>query len=194
MAVCGGVADLDLGSPIYQTDFAANWPSISEDTAQIQIDRGQYLFEVGPFDGRFIWTTAVDQPDLFASIEATPSECPPRGGYGLAFRFKDLDNYYLFTVFCDNTYTVVARINGALSGVGLEASALPGGLDAGSVSTHTVGVLTSGSDFSLYLDGQLVTTFSDARLDSGDIAWYAVSQSDTQASIRFDNLEVRAIR
>jgi len=188
------LANLDLGAVVFSADFSAGWPSTDAATVKIRLDRGQHLFEVGPFDGAFVWTTAVSQADLFASIEANPAECTGRSGYGLAIRFKDLNNYYLFTVFCDNSYTIVAKVGGALSGVGVEPGQLPSGIDAGSAQTHTLAALARGETFTLYMDGQQVSSFSDSRLEAGDIAWYAVSQSDAVARIRFDNLEVKSLR
>ncbi len=190
----GPPADLELGSVIFRSDFGAGWPSIDQGAVRIAPADGQYVFEVGPFDGGFITTTAVNQANLYASVEALPAECPPRGGYGLLFRYNDAGSYYAFTVYCDNTFAVTARMSGAVVALGVEPGALPAGLEASSPVTHTVAVLTRGSEFTLYLDGQVVTRFADERLVTGDIALYATSQSDSPARVSFDNLEVRTIR
>ncbi|GAB4471084.1 MAG: hypothetical protein Kow00124_07870 [Anaerolineae bacterium] len=190
----GPPSDLELGNVIFRSDFSVGWPTLDQGTIKIGLDGGQYVFEVGPFDGGFITTTAVNQADLYASVEVLPVECPPRGGYGLLFRYNDAGSYYAFTVYCDNTFAVTGRVGGALVGLGVEPGTLPAGLDASSAVVHTVAVLTRGGEFTLYLDGQVVARFTDERLGTGDIALYAASQSGSPARISFDNLEVRAIR
>jgi len=177
---------------IFSADFYQGWPSIQDTSAKIYLSNGQYIFEVGPYDGRFIATTAVNRSDLYAQVEATPIECVTNGGYGLMFRFSDAGNYYLLTIFCNNSFSVVSRIGGTFAGGVALTGTLPAGLDAASLTTHTLGVLSRANTHTLYFDGQAIASFSDDRLQQGDVAIYAVSEGSGVLKVAFDNLKVWA--
>src|SRR5574341_50372 len=123
-----GVTLVDM---IYAADFSQGWPTINEPAASLEIVNGQYVFEVGPFNAYFLTTTAVNRRDMYAQVEVTPEECPQHGGYGMIYRYQDAANYYLFTIFCDHTYTVIAKVAGSI--VGVTNGALPAGADRKSV-------------------------------------------------------------
>jgi hypothetical protein len=184
----------ELGRVLFMADFSQGWPSIDEETAKVAISGGKYVFEVGPFDGRFMSTTTVDEGDLYAQVEVIPQECSQGGGYGLLFRFADEGNYYLFNVYCNNTFTIIARVNGRLAPSPLAHGPLPEEVNASSTTTHTVGVLTVGDEFTLLLDGVTITSVRDTRHVSGDVALYAVSEGENIFKVAFDNLEVWAVR
>lgn len=188
----GPPSEANLGRILFQADFSQGWLTIEEETAAVKLVNGQYVFEVGPFDGRYISTTAVDEADLFAQIETVPQQCNEGGGYGLLFRFVDGSNYYLITIYCNDRYSLVGRVDGSLLPQALAHGSLPPGVSAS--DPHTLGVLTQGANLSIFLDGQLLISVTDTSLDSGDIALYAVSQSASISKVAFDNLEVWAVR
>jgi hypothetical protein len=185
-------AGVSLGGEVYLSDFSAGWPSVNDPTAKIAIKDGQYHFEIGPFDGRFFNTTAVKQGNLYAQVEVTPETCPDKTGYGLMFHFNDANNYYLVTIFCDSSYTAVAKVGGSV--IGLSNGKLPGGLDAGQNSVHHLGVLAHGNDYMLSFEGQTISTFTDAQFPQGDVAIYAVSQGSQVLKATFDNLKVWSVQ
>jgi hypothetical protein len=182
---------VSLGGQIYNSDFSAGWPSSNDPSAKIAIQDAQYRFEIGPFDGRFFNTTALNQADLYAQIDVTTDNCPQKAGYGLMFHFQNANNYYLVTIFCDSTYTAVAKASGSL--VGLSNGKLPNGLDAAGDKVHHLGVLARGTDYTLYLDGQSIGSFIDAQFPKGDVAIYAVSQGSKVLKLAFDNLIVWSV-
>ncbi len=185
-------ASVNLDKQIFFADFTRGWPSIDELTAKVYLAGGQYIFEVGPRDARLVWTTAVNERNLYVQVEAIPRDCSVGGGYGLAFRFVDTSNYYLLTVFCDGRYTVVPKVDASI--VGGISGALPGGLNAASGDPHRVGILVQNTTHVLYFDDHELTSFTDARLEGGDVAVYATSQSESVLQVAFDNLEVWTIR
>ena len=63
-----------------------------------------------------------------ACSRCSPGTCPAKAGYGVMFHFKDASNYYLLTIFCDNTYTAVAKVAGSVQA--MNYGNLPSGLDA----------------------------------------------------------------
>jgi hypothetical protein len=172
---------------VLNAPFEQGWPSEDSTTAKYSLQNGQYLFDIGPFDGRFFATTQVNEDDMYAQVEVTPSQCPPDGGYGLFFRYGDASNYYAFTVFCDGSYRVVSRVNGALSG-GTDGTVSGG--DPAAAQVHTLGVKAEGTTFTFYFDGVEVGSFTDNQLTTGDVAIYAVAGGSEVLSIAFDNLQV----
>lgn len=178
------------GRVIYSTDFSQGWPTMDEPTASLGLADGRYVFEVGPFDGRYITTTVVSESVYLAEVDVHPEVCPAKGGFGLLFNYADSANYYAFTVYCDNRLTVVGRQNGALFGVGVEGASLPGGLTASGGGAHLIAVMAKNGAFTLYFDDQVVATFSDDRVPAGDIAVYATSQGGEAVRVGFDNLTV----
>lgn len=187
-------AGITIGSVYYQTDYSAGWPSYDDPTARLSITSAAYLFEVGPFDARFITTSAINDENYYVSIEATPQECPAGGGYGLIFRYEDAANYHVFTLYCDNTFAVASRIGGSLVGVGLERQALPAGLDVTTPETHVISVLAVGDKFVLYFDGETVADFIDNAFPAGDVGPYAATNADAWTRVSFDNLKVQSAR
>ncbi len=182
----------DLGAVLFGADFSRGWPSIDESTAKIALRNGQYLFEIGPYDGRYFTTNAVRTSNYYAQVEAFPDECPSGGAYGLLFRFVDSGNYYGLILFCNNAYSVTGRTNGALQSSPLLAGMLPADIDAAS-GTHVLGVLAQNGSFTFYVDGQALGSASDSRHESGDVAMYALSQTADVMRVAFDNLEIRAV-
>lgn len=184
-------AGISLGPSVYTSTFDG-WPVTNEATAKTSASGGHYHFEMGPYDGRFFNTTALNAGNVYIQLEATPGTCPEKSGYGIMFHFKDASNYYLLTVFCDNTYTAVAKIAGSVSA--LNYGNLPSGMDAKSSDTHHLGVLAHGNEYTLFLEGQSIGSFSDGQFPKGDVAIYAVSQGAKVLKIDFDSLKVWSVQ
>lgn len=187
-------ADFERVELIYVSDFSSGWPTFEDAGARLYVANGQYVFDLGPGSLRYVATTRLEQRDMYAQIEVTPDQCPEGGGYGLFVRYKDQDNYYALTVFCDNRVTVYVRDDGVLNTTPLLSTTLPGGLSAGGPTTHTLGVLTRGDDVTVIFDGQTVGSFTSEARKRGDIALYAASPSSARMLVAFDNLEVWSIR
>jgi hypothetical protein len=183
---------MTLVDKVFTADFFQGWPSYDDPTAKISIQKGQYVFKIGPLSARFVNTTLVNRADTYTQIEVIPQTCTNTNGYGLIYRYKDAANYYLFTVFCNKTFTAVARVNGSL--LGFLNENLPVGLDPSGSGTHTIGVAAKGEAMALFMDGQLVGSFTDNQLTQGDVAVYAASQTTEVISVAFDNLQVWTVR
>lgn len=186
--------DFERVELIYVSDFSSGWPTFEDAGARLYVANGQYVFDLGPGSLRYVTTTRLEQRDMYAQVEVTPDQCPEGGGYGLFVRYKDQDNYYALTVFCDNRVTVYVRDDGVLNTTPLLSTTLPGGLSAGGPTTHTLGVLTYGDDVAVIFDGQTAGSFTSEARKRGDIALYAASPSSARMLVAFDNLEVWSIR
>lgn len=129
---------------------------------------------------------------MYIQVDVTPKQCPAKAtiGYGLVFRYIDNSNYYLFTVFCDKSFTIGGKDGGSIFG---DRGTLPGDLDPTRSDIHKVGVLARGDDYTLYFDKQPVGNFRHNRHQQGDVGIYAMSQAGEAILAAFGNLKVWAI-
>lgn len=181
-----------VGQKVFAADFYQGWPATNDPTAKIRIIGGRYVFEIGPFDARFVTTTAVNHRDTYTQVEATPDRCIEGndGGYGLLFRYVDANNYFLITFFCDNTFSVIARVAGSIVSGGFVNGPLPDSLDATTARLHTIGIRSKGNTHTLYFDSQEIGSFDTANHEKGDVGLYAVSSGTGVIVVGFDNLQV----
>jgi len=184
-------AGISLAGSVYTSTFDG-WPAFNDPTARTSFSNGHYHFDIGPFDGRFLNSTALNAGDVYIELDVTPQSCPDKAGYGVMFHFKDANNYYLLTIFCDNTFNAVVKVAGSVSALSYDK--LPGGLDATSNETHHLGVLAHGNEYTLYLEGQPLGSFSDGQFSKGDVAIYAVSQGGKVLKIDFESLKVWSVQ
>lgn len=176
--------------PGYYSSFESGWPAVEEEGLQVAAEGGQYVFALGPGTMSYQPSGQVDAANAYLDVAVTPETCPPGGGYGVFFRFRDTGNYYALTLFCDGRVTVYTRAGGTLVTQPLLDVTLPAGLEAAASGSHRIGVLAQGSNFTLYFDGQRVGSFADGRHPSGDVAVYAVSPSGSELRVLFDELGV----
>jgi hypothetical protein len=186
-------ANLSLGPQIFSADFAQGWPSINDETAKISLNGGAYSFSIGPFDSRFMSTSVVDQGDYYIEVDVNVPECSEGTGYGLLMRQQDANNYYAYIIFCNNTYSLLARVNGSIPGGPLAVGPLPEGV-SDTTGSHTLGAMARGQNITVFFDGEVVTDIDDDRHQQGDIALYALSQGTSVIQVDFDNLEVWALQ
>lgn len=181
-------AAIDKLERIYITTFDDGWPTLEDEQSKLYVDGGLLVFELGLNTRRYLETTVIDEADIVAEVEATPSTCPEGGGYGMFFRLSDENNYYALTIFCDGRVAVYARVDGALSDPLLEAT-LPDGIDA-AAGSHLIRLGALGEQFTVHMDGQFVGSFGSDLLDSGDVALYASTTGGGTLRVAFDNLGV----
>jgi len=180
-----------VGSVLYTTSFQG-WPPMNDPTAKMSFADGQYLFEIGPKNAKYRTTLAVNQRNIYVQMEAIPKQCPSKAlvGYGLMFRYVDDDNYYIFTIFCDKSFTIGGKDSGLIFG---NRGTLPSDVDPTSSGVHQVGVLARGDDYTLYFDKEAVGNFRHIRHQKGDVGIYAMSQVDEAIRVGFGSLKVWTI-
>lgn len=179
-----------VGSMLYTTSFQG-WPTANDPTAKISFTDGLYQFEISR-DARYYTTLALKQRNMYVQMEVTPKQCPSKAlvGYGLIFRYVDEGNYYLFTIFCDKSFTIGGKDGGSIFG---NRGTLPGDLDPTRSGAHQVAILARGDDYTLYFDKKSVGTFQSNHHQQGDVGIYAMSQADEAIRVAFGNLKVWTI-
>ena len=185
--------DIPLGLRAYVSDFSSpGWLTIESDTANAEVVAGAYIWEIGPVDAVWINTGFLDVTDFYAQVTVNVDNCPNDAGYGMRFRLTDGDNYYFFAIFCDDSYSVAGEETGPTHYTYISRTDLPDSLSGNAESTHVIGVLAQGSQFTLYMDGIELASFEDEDSihSSGDVAMWALSPGAGILRLIFDDLEV----
>jgi hypothetical protein len=192
--VPGIPADVPLGQRLYLADFTTgSWPTFEEDNALIDLLFGGYLFEVSA--GGDAWMNAgVDMADYYAQVEVDVQRCPQDGKYGMRFRMVDSLNYYVFVVWCNDTFSIGSELGGdGKHGTILSRTELPASLSGKAESKRTIGILAQESDFTVYLDGTPAHSFTDGSHLSGDLAMWTHAADSVLRAV-FDNLEIYQLK
>ena len=131
--------------------------------------------------------------DIFVNALPTKTDnCPSDAGYGMRFRLTDSENYYFFVVWCNDSYSVGGEQTGPTHYTYISRTDLPDSLSGNAESTHVIGLLAQGSNFTLYMDGIELATFEDENSihSSGDVAMWALAPGAGVLRLIFDDLEV----
>jgi alpha-glucoside transport system substrate-binding protein len=200
LVVSGINPDVPLNQRKYHANFAiGNWISIDENSATVtQTAEGyEWIIRV---DGFWINTDQLNERNFYAQTIVDVGTCPPEAGFGLRFRLADAENFYQYSVWCDDTFSVLSRIDGELGGPYIPQTPLPQNLTGQAGQTRTLGVMATAEGFTLYLDGEEIGSsdmlkgeYSYGDLPRGDIGITAVSGGDGTLSLVFKVLEVYAL-
>jgi len=192
--VHGIPADVPLGQRLYLADFTTgSWPTLEEDNVLIDLLFGGYLFEVSA--GGDAWMNAgIEMADYYTQVEVDVQRCPQDAKYGMRFRMVDSLNYYVFVIWCNDTFSIGSELGGdGKHGTILSRTELPASLSGKTESKRTIGILAQGSDFTVYLDGTPAHSFSDSAHLSGDLAIWTHA-ADSVLRVVYDNLEVYELK
>ncbi|MAT96127.1 MAG: hypothetical protein CL608_03205 [Anaerolineaceae bacterium] len=184
---------------VLQDDFSnpeSGWPDLKEDTAWRGYHPPDY-YHVEATGANQI-ATAVFGSDvtnigmearIFVDILETETG---EYRYGLLLRQVDSRQFYAFTVAPrSGQWAVLKATNNGLETV---QSGSVDSLQGGSVETaDTLRVDASGSTFSFFVNGRIITTLTDSSYSSGDFGFYVETFDETRAHIHYDALTVLEI-
>lgn len=109
--------------------------------------------------------------------------------YGLLLRQVDSQKFYAFTVAPRSNEWAVLKASPA--GIETLDSGTVASLQGDSVESENVlRVDASGSMFSFFVNGRIVTTVSDSSYSSGDYGFYVESFDETRVHVHYDSLTV----
>ncbi len=179
----------------------SGWPDLKEDTAW----RGYHppdFYHVEATGQNQVATAVFGTDATNVSLEARVfvdilESDAGEYRYGLLLRQVDNRQFYAFTVAPRSGQWAVLKA----SGDGLETldsgpiDSLTGGsneaIQGGSVeAADTLRVDASGSTFSFFIDGRIITTFTDNSYSNGDFGFYVETFDETRAHVHYDALTV----
>ncbi len=163
-------------------------------TAKRRIAKGQYVWNITSQHDIF-WSTWPDRGktfgDFYASVEGQVLKGGAVPSYGLVFRLGDENDFYYFGINDDGNYRFDVYEGGQTTGLpivyGTDA------IHAGGV--NRLAVSASGPHFILLVNDQVVGVFDDDLFASGAIGLGMTAyEQGGEASVAFDNFEVRALK
>lgn len=176
------------GSIRYESDFLQGWPSFNDEHVTSQHNASGYLLSVVSTWGGWAFTSQIDVATYYAEIAVVPQECPEsQGSYGLIFNHRDSDEFLVFVIECNGTFTLWERTATTRSQM-LATDELPDGIEAQS-GEHRLGVLTEGGNLALYIDDFRVATVNRA-VSGGDFGPYVETSGSAAMSALFTNLSI----
>jgi len=154
-----------LGNPTWRDDFVsgANWPLGEDSFTRAEVEEGELVLTgLTTTDGwRLTWPVVKD---FYLEMTVETGPCNGADHYGLIARVPDLheaNQGYLFGVTCDGRYSLRAWDGEAMTNL-VRATASPS-IQAGSEQVNRVGLLASGDQLILYVNGVRLSELEDSR-------------------------------
>jgi len=153
-----------LGNPTWRDEFAsgANWPLGQDSFTRAQVGDGELVLTgLTTTDGwRVTWPVVKD---FYLEMTVETGTCAGSDHYGLIARVPDLqaaNQGYLFGVTCDGRYSLRAWDGEAMTN--LVRATTGTSILAGSEQVNRVGLLATGDQLILYVNGARLTEIEDS--------------------------------
>lgn len=185
--------NVPTGAEVFSDDFA-NGPDspFSEDDdadSTFNIENGVYVQTLNR-ENYFVWGPSGNTfSDVAIEVEATV-DGPTGGSAAIIFRYVDAQNFLIWRVFQDGSYSLERYLNDELTELiePTSASALNGNGQPNLLRVETVG-----RSIKLYANGELIGTTSDASFDEGDMALGVSAEDQAGVAVTWDNLSIREL-
>jgi len=156
-----------LGNPTWRDDFVtgANWPLGEDDFTRAQVAESELVLTgITTTDGwRLTWPLVKD---FYLEMTVETGTCAGSDRYGLIARVPDVDaanQGYLFGVTCDGRYSLRAWDGETETMSTLVPATASASIQAGSEQVNRIGLLASGDQLILYVNGVRLTELEDSR-------------------------------
>ena len=120
----------------------------------------------------------VDAADYYLEVIMRVRDCADTSTVGFAWRADEaFNNYYVYEVQCNGEFRVFSVINGEageILGSGLFEPTLT------ELDQFSIGVYALGEDIWLYIDDQVLLSFSDSTFTEGRVGLRLTSEDETQ--------------
>ncbi len=153
-----------LGNPTWRDEFVtgANWPLAEDRFTRAQVADGELVLTgLTTTDGwRLSWPVVKD---FYLEMTVETGTCAGSDHYGLIARVPDLNaanRGYLFGVTCDGRYSLRAWDGEAMTN--LVRATPAASIQTGSEQVNRVGLLASGDQLILYVNGVRLTEIEDS--------------------------------
>lgn len=180
-----------LGEPVFRDGFdnAQNWLIYSDEHVKILIEDGKMVMTAKKPDFYNAWVlTWLKTDDFYLEATATSRACGGRDRFGLIFRVPDVSvrKGYLFAFSCSGMYSIWYW-NGEKETdlIDWKVSDL---IVAGDQKTNRIGIRAVDDQLALFANGNLITTLTDDRLDSGYFGVFVGSAQTQDYTAEFDEI------
>ncbi len=179
------------GRLLLEDDFSQpRWEVYADDEHQKGYEEGRYFINVGIQDYSFWSLAGKTAQDFVLEIETFQQSGPDNNDYGIILRHQDDANFYIFEISGDGYYTFVKLVDNELLDIipWQQSDMINQGNDH-----NLIRVEAAGSNFTFYINGELVDAAIDSDFKEGDIGLLAGTYEEAGLQVAFDNLKVWAI-
>jgi len=184
----------EAGEVLFSDDFSdagSGWDIVEgntdyfEDAYRIYVEQASYDRWANPgrnFTG-----------DIRIDVDITKAGGPDDNNFGVQCRYHDNDgfDYYGFQISSDG-YVWIQRVDDGTP-VGLSSEKMqPSDAVLQGAATNHLTVYCTGSELSLWVNGQKVASATDSTYPDGDVGFIAGTYETPGTDMRFDNLLVQA--
>ncbi|MBI1878368.1 MAG: hypothetical protein HYR94_09105, partial [Chloroflexi bacterium] len=163
------------------------WDVYRDDNHRKGYENGQYYIVVDTTDFSYWSVAGVALADLVLEVETNQVDGPDNNDFGVILRYQDDDNFYSFEISGDGYYTFGKLVDGEFLSIipWRESRAINLGNNPNLLRVEAVG-----SDFTLYINDELIDAAIDSEFSQGDIGLLVGTYEEAGAHIAFDNLKV----
>jgi hypothetical protein len=176
-------------TPVLQDNFATcTLPTVDDQDHTLGCQDGQYVMLSKVPETRWVYY-GEDYGDTVIQVDTRiiSSTSTAFVEYGLVFRVAgDGNNYYAFTVTNDGEYSFFYLQNDNWTDV---VSYTPSSAVLTDGSWNHLDVYAQGDQFTFFVNGQMLTTVSDATFDSGTVG-FVLNTDEGGSEVAFSNLRV----
>jgi hypothetical protein len=164
--------------------------SSSKSEGTMVIDGGTYVWNVKSrsMDGSVIWPRPgriENVPDFYAAVDVESPAQPDTAKFGITFRNQGIDNHYEFTISSSHKYDVIYKRNEDPLISSTSKQIVP-------FERNRIAVIGIGHQLWFYINDVYVDYVDHNGPLTGNISLVvAVANSEDQASVSFDDFELR---
>lgn len=177
---------------ILEEDFSGEGWDVAQDKDHRQgYEDGHYFIAIDTTDFSYWSVAGATLNDFVVEVETSQVDGPDNNDYGVMLRYQDEDNFYSFEISGDGYYTFSKAVEGQYFSIipWRESGAINLGHNPNLLRVEAVG-----SNFSLYINDELVDAAIDSEFSQGDVGLLAGTYEEPGVHIAFDNLKVWEVK
>jgi uncharacterized repeat protein (TIGR02543 family) len=177
---------------LFSDDFSqdtGDWDIYSDSSGQVFYDGGWLhllSYTTSSFDTYTLAYQYLD--DFILEVETKLVDGTDNNWHGVACRYQDDGNFYIFGISADGYYNIAKFVDGELTY--LVSPTYTSYINLGWDVVNTITIECIGSSLSLSVNGYLLDFVTDSSFSSGDIGLVASSLAGSFTEIAFDNLVI----
>ena len=184
---------------LFQDDFSnpsSGWDQFSDSDGLTNYENGAYRIRIDKPDFTFWANPGLDgilPSDVRVEVDATKAGGPDFNDFGIICRYSGVGgqaSFYEFIISSDGFAGIVLVTESSQQVISTDGELQPfDAIRQGSATNH-IQAECFGNLLTLYVNGVVLTSVSDATLASGDVGLLASSYDDAGVDILFDNFIV----
>ncbi len=177
---------------LFQDDFSdpdSGWDVYSDEDVAIGYKDGGYSISANKANWCF-WSTIYRKlSDITIDVDAQKIAGSDGDEYGLMCRYKDEDNFYVYTITSNGYYAAGKFIDGEWSVLGAQEWEFNDVIRTGAGVNH-IKLTCAYNDFTLEVNGSVLVNLTDPDIRAGDVGVYVCAYDTPGVEVLFDNFIV----